>query len=305
MVLFAGFVDGMVVTGEMLRRAFGAASGAGTGVSNSTSLKVTALAVPGAGVQVAPGGGQIESPYAADERQVYTVGNTTTTAVSVPQNQSDSAVTWQVFVRVYDPQYPGDPQKEPEFLVQSATPVGRPYMWLATIVLPANTAAVQQSHIIDRRQLVAARSDRKPYVYNPTGQHTLMQRESFLAWPGGASWNVTIPKWATTAIIRAEIANARMDAVASTATQKVASGAFRAVLGSLQCEPGWYSEESIPTTKRFHMVALDEVAIPLSMRGTTQVLQTQAYADTSATGFAITDAVSAAMIDIDFREGLT
>lgn len=212
----AGFIDGARTSGEVLRRNTWIATRGATGVATASSLKVVALGTPGGAVIISAGGGVMATMFAdAAGIQSYTVANDSAYNLPVPANGTGSAVTWQVIVRVRDPQYagettPADPLTNnytvPELV--STVPTGRPYLWLATIVVPASTAAITNAMITDRRILASPRFQPEPMrVVNPS-VNSDMYYNPYGNWPLASNLYQQIyrvPLWATMASVKITI----------------------------------------------------------------------------------------------------
>jgi len=203
----AGFIDGARVHGETLRRALYASTSGATGVTRAGDLAVIPLAVPGPAVTVTAGGGVIATRFTdADPGQSYSVSNSGPLQVDVPANESASPKTWEVILRVTDPQYAGeptpeDPTEDAYSVVElvPALPTTKPYLWLATIKLPASTGTVQRGHITDRRSLALPRSSRvlKTFDVPESDQFLQASSSSYQQWPASMNFAVHIPSWAT------------------------------------------------------------------------------------------------------------
>lgn len=197
-----GNPDDEGVSADVVRFAFWASTSGATGVGQAGDLRVTATATPSGSIYVQRGAAIIESAFTSS--QSYAVMNDAAVQVAVPANNSASAVTWQVIVRVFDAQYPGEPDNTgiPSVLLVGSLPAGQTYIHLATITMPANTAIVAQSQIADRRDMVNPRrktDNRMAYVGSE--QPLAATVESGEQWPNEGLWTVAIPKWATKATI--------------------------------------------------------------------------------------------------------
>lgn len=193
-----------------------------TGISRPGDMAVTPLTVPGNAVMVAPGGGSIESTYAGASGQSYTVSNTQSATVPIPANEGSTAVTRYVGVEVNDPQYagayPSDKANGPynKFVVRSSLKQGtHPWLPLASIRMPANTATVTSSMITDIRELAnprrVERVHARPRVSADNGsQQNLRARTSDGGeyFPGGGgsanTFQVDVPDWAVMMIVEAD-----------------------------------------------------------------------------------------------------
>lgn len=160
-------VEGGRADAASARRLAWAATSGASGVTLPLDLKVSAYAVPGAGVNIGVGGGVVESTYAgAGACESYQFANDATTQLSVPGGLP-SVTTYYVIVRVDDFHYnqspaPADPLTynyvKPDVVTSGAlSSVTDPYILLAKIVLPANTAAITNAMITDLRTVANPR----------------------------------------------------------------------------------------------------------------------------------------------------
>lgn len=143
------------------------------GVVGPGDLKVTALSVPGAGVQVAAGGASILNRVSSQEAYTARNPNADTTSVKIAATGSSGGRSYLVILRVDNPyidgnaQAPADPVKGPYdyFDVIAGVPAGTTRLQdiaqyagvsaitLARIDLPASTGTVTNAMITDLRVL--------------------------------------------------------------------------------------------------------------------------------------------------------
>jgi hypothetical protein len=267
-----GFVDGSRVNGEMLRRAMWIATRGTYGVATGDSFKVVALGTPGAAVLINPGGGAVTTAFpGAPVIQTYTLGNDAAVNLPIPANNSGAAVTWHVIVRVRDPQYagetvPGSPQTDTYNTVEavSALPSGKPYLHLATIVVPANTSAITQAMITDKRILIAARSQQEAARVLTFSSNNDMPVSVYANWPTESNkyrQSYTSPPWASQAFVKVTAAG-----VYATGTAPIYGGMRLMFNGSASQHAILYSEGS---PNRLTVVGMWALDIPANLRGTT------------------------------------
>lgn len=194
----AGFIDGSRVPGEMLRRLAYAATKGETAVLLPTDLKVSAQSVPGASVVVNAGTAVIVSGFANAGPQSYVIANDAALTTPVPT----SAGTWNVYVIIRDPQYPGqsippDPLTDDytDILVAATPPTNQPYMHLATIANPAGAGAITDAMITDKRALARPRTESGEVMLFPASNIN-MSKTGYQSWPL-SGFAVTVPTWAT------------------------------------------------------------------------------------------------------------
>ena len=195
-------------------------TGGAEGVSNPGALKVRATQTPSNQVRVAPGGALMLSPW--DEGQTYNFRVAKEALVDVPASSSLGANTWFINAWVNDPNKPGGttPDSVPfgpyAFLTCDAEPKGDfPHYTPAKIVVPADTATIEDDYITDLRKLAQPKRESvtlgRPSVRADVGPESdLATREADGGeyFPGGAGYfnvfRVDIPEWCTQIKIRPE-----------------------------------------------------------------------------------------------------
>lgn len=204
-------VDGGRVDAAAARRQAWVATKGASGITSPLDLRVYALAVPGAAVNIRTGGGVVESTYAtAGACESYAFANNATYQLPVPGGLP-SSTTYYVIARVDDWHFnqsspPADPLTatyvRPDLVTSGAlASVTDPYIRLAKIVLPANTATVTSAMITDLRTVATPRSDRA-MVIRPAhaGDTGLALNESMPAgenFPDIGLSDIDVPSWAT------------------------------------------------------------------------------------------------------------
>lgn len=145
------------------RRVLWLATSGASGVRGPSDLKVSAYAVPGSGVNVRTGSAVIESTYVAGES--YDLPNNATEPVEVPGGLASQTI-YYVIARILDPEFntslpnptPDQTFNRFDVITSSAlAAVTDPYVTLAKIVLPANTATVTNAMITDLREVANPR----------------------------------------------------------------------------------------------------------------------------------------------------
>ena len=294
-----------------------AASGGLQGVIGSDAFKVSQLPSPGAAVRVSPGAATILNAYGGGAHQSYLVRGATNSDVSISPTGSASGRSDLVVIRVTDPQYggaaPPDPANGPYVsfhviqgvaagtaVVPSGT--GYPAVPLARIDIPANTSAITGAMIKDVRELplpmtkrdVFARPSSGPASANPVDPTTMV----YARWPDAAFATVTVPSWATRAIIRADVNNY----IVKTGW---VHGRVNIRLGSqpLSTEIGSFDEQWNNDSYRSSVAVVTDMAIPPAIRGTQQVLEIRAV-KTSGTGIADADEFTTTWFDVQWIQGV-
>lgn len=275
---------------DVARQLLYAATGGKQGVGGPGDLKVTALNVPGAGVQIAAGGGTILNRVAS--QQSYGVRNPTTDvdSVKVDATGSGSGRSDLVICRVDNPyidgnaQVPDDPAKGPynRFDIIPNVPAGTRSLQeldqhkglsaieLARIDIPKSTGTVSNAMITDLRSLTAPRSEPQIVNATPTDYYVTLAAGQWKPFPQNPITGIQVPSWATHARIRAETA---MKYISGNAYAN-----FRAYIGpaGAQGTSNLFTDLVIDTTtgagsyrQPFIMPSNGYFPIPASMRGTT------------------------------------
>lgn len=190
--------------------AYAATNGA-TGINAATDLRVTALPTPGAFVRIMPGGGVMLNRYPGGGQQSYTVRNPSATDVDVSATGSAGGSTRYVILRVDDPEFGGQapanvvtgPYVRP-VLVSSITNLAYPFVALAKIVQPANTATITQAMITDLREMANPRSPERTMYVAPVATNIYLSNTAWVDFPG-VTENIRVPTWATYAVVTAQI----------------------------------------------------------------------------------------------------
>lgn len=283
MALYSGFIDGSQVTGEMLRRALYASTGGNTGISRPGDLKVTAQTTPGSTIRVARGGGVIATSFSdADPGQSYAVSNTASTSIAVPANTGTVTKTWHVIYKVRDPQYqgeviPSNPATDSygDLLVVDTLPSARPYLYLAQLKVPGQTATITNAMITDKRQLAQPRTERilKARAINTDDTQTLTESNpaaNFKDFPASEDFEMYVPEWVrqfrvVVTYYNFKIVTPGTNRSAFTVDMKLPSGANLKTLN-----PGYSNVSSNDTgTNRTTTGLADTFTIPAEWRGQT------------------------------------
>lgn len=252
-------INGALLGSSLARRAEYAAVGGAEGVVQKNDLKVTELAVPGVGLLIEAGVGLVNNGYQTNPNETYVVSNPSThTIPEVEMPAADaSARSFLVVVAVGDPDFSqtghpwmgsDDPPvgQEQSFdyvrptLIQVANSsvttldVSYPALVLARVDIPANTSTITDSMITDLRTLARPRQSQEAFV-SPGGTWTNGAPRYIPAGSAFADWGpqeflpqVTVPEWATRAILIVHVNGVRFNDQSSNIAGKV-----RAQLGSV------------------------------------------------------------------------
>ncbi|MGL3804725.1 hypothetical protein ACSYDW_01370 [Paeniglutamicibacter sp. R2-26] len=207
-------IDGAKLSAAQARAQAFKETGGARGITLPGDLKVTALPTPGAAVRVAPGGATLPNDYPGGAGQSYGTLMVSAEDVNVPATGSSGGATSYLIQRIIDPEYGGnlgneDPltfRYDPFVLVPSITNLNYPFVPLAKIVQPANTATITQAMITDIREVAKPRRRTEMRVLQLTGVQGAILGNTGAFPDGGQTWPVEteaawgeiyIPSWAT------------------------------------------------------------------------------------------------------------
>lgn len=234
-------INGALLGSSLARRAEFAALGGAAGVVQKDDLKVSQLDVPGIGVQIAPGVALVSNKYQAIPNETYVASNPSVHIIpsdSMPAS-NPSAKSYILAVVVGDPDFS---QVGHPWMPSTGVPAGQentfqyvrptlievaagattlagayPALPLARIDVPANTTTITNAMIVDLRKLARPRQEQQIFV-SPGGTWT---DASPVRIPSGSAYGdfgsgqflptVTVPSWATRAIIVASINGVKVD----------------------------------------------------------------------------------------------
>lgn len=232
-------INGAEISAALARRALYAEARYG-GVVKKGDLKVSQLAVPGVGVLISEGVGLVLNDYQDDPNETYVVSNPGTH--TIPEIEmpaaSPSAKSYILAVVVGDPDFDqaghpwmgaDDPAPGEETTFQYVRPTlievsagatslnaSYPALPLARIDVPPNTTTITNTMITDLRHLASPRSEQTIQV---SPADTWTNADPRYIGPDGdwrdwgvvdyAPW-VTIPSWASRAIVVASVNGIRI-----------------------------------------------------------------------------------------------
>lgn len=194
------FVDGLRYQAQSVRNLSFLAANGTTGVATPDSLKVTATATPSGSVIVYAGTASVVGYN--NRAEAYIVTNDQAVTLPIPANNTASTVYRNVIFSIRDPQFAGMPALSGptdiagDLQVVGTLPTDRPYLRLAHIPLPANTATVTNAMIANQRQLAMPRSYTRTYVHIPSYINPIGVEYEQIA---GAQPSFYCPPWATNA----------------------------------------------------------------------------------------------------------
>ncbi|GAA1361358.1 hypothetical protein [Brevibacterium luteolum] len=272
---------------EGARLALHAATSGARGVAGPDDMRVTALPVPGGAVRVHTGAGVTPNDYIpGGGAQAYAMREESHTDVPIPATGSGGGATRYLIARVQDPQYAG---AEPEDVVNGPynhyAIVGSkdghkfPYVPLAKIVQPANTATITNEMITDVREVANPREKTVRFPRPVVNQHidgyshVLRHRrngtghgrgEQFPDSANGGRFDLDIPEWATRMHVDARWTSVRYNGQSSWGAFYLQYVGKDGVWRSTQ-DFGWdVNEGNIYTT---NWLLSDNLFIPYAMRG--------------------------------------
>lgn len=286
------------------------------GVLLPDDCEVAAMAVPSGNVRVLPGSIVVSNTKSNADGEVYLGRNPDDHTVPIAPTGVGVTRSDLVFIRVADPQYADEPAPtsvvdgpyvwpevaagvDPgtttvaEAITQGVLPAGTVGIALARVDMPASTGTVTAAEIVDVRQLPAARSQRRQSTVMPTAGDTLTSA-AYVTWPPEASWSFDVPEWATHAVVHIVGASLKYGATN-------VNGDLRVKLGTETGQSVAYDVEAVSGKERGDFHALDTLAVPTGLRGTTQTLTMQGKRD-SATGGLQSSTTTALIADIEFQE---
>lgn len=291
------------------------ATNADEGVASPAECVPLAMAVPGGQVRIGPGIIVVRNRKPGAFAESYILRNPGDHVVSVPPTGAGAGRSDLVYAVVRDRQYDDEPEPASiaagpynfiervpvaagtrtvaEAISQGALPAGTTAVALARVDLPQSTGTITQGMIADLRTLPAPRTRRRLLSASPTGSVNLTS-STYITWPGSAAWQIDVPAWATHVVVH--IVNAGVLFGTSNAT-----GAFRVALGSLVGQATSYDVASPSGASRADFHAIDTLAIPTTMRGTTQTIAMQGKRD-AGTGTLQSNTYSSLICDVEFQE---
>lgn len=306
------FVENTAASEETLRLIVEAAAGGGEGIVAPTDLRVTALDLPAAAVQIGTGA-MIARRRAAGGSQSYAARMATTELVNVEPTGADGPRSDLIVARVEDP-YGGESWPEP------TDPLIGPYVFtrvisdvppgttsvqdvepdstavtLARIDLPASTSSITAARIVDLRQMARPRSEtRRVYLYAAwTTADELGPVAEWEEFPLGARWVNTVPEWATHCGVHTQITGVRHPDAA------LAKGELRTYLGD---EKGPGMQYLAETAARMTLQAGHTFLIPPEDRGTVIALGVEGKGAVGSAGLLQADLGTVLALDIVFSQ---
>lgn len=308
-------INGATHTADTMRSAYYAQTGGTEGVTRVGDFKVTALPVPGAAVRIAPGGGTLRNRYPGGAGQSYSPRAGSATDLPVSATGSSGGATRYVIVRIDDPQYGGQGAGGKYVyptLVNSVTGLDYPFIVLARIDQPANTATITNAMITDLRKVARPQRWTEQRIHaltagqDSTLSHTGAYPDSGMTWPPAAeaAWGeIPIPEWAT-----------RMRLVMSWSGVRAPAGnafgwtwiqvAPTVNPANVKTQAVRYDTTGSNNSSRIFIMAADERPVPAALRGTSQKFYPRANVDAAVAAGSrlVLDGGSLVKLDVEFLE---
>lgn len=310
-------VDGNSEPGNFLRLMLQSATIGSQGVVGPLDCQVTQTGVASAGIIITPGACVVLGQETTFQGSYYgyNVGNDTTLSISSTAGSIRSDL---IVVRAEDPTWAGSPWGNPasgQILfprvisgVSGSTvvaPGGISAIALARIDIPVSTSIITNAMIHDVRQVAnPQRIFDMQAVTGPGSPSAWSTGTTNVQFPTGATWSIQIPVWATSMVCMWQAS----ELLYQNLGNGVARGWIWPVIGSSITAPtvqfplSLVSMNSSTGPWRHTIGGGGKVAIPASMRGTTQTLQFAQKADGTNTGKMAFDEGSGVQIAYEFQQ---
>lgn len=291
-------VDGNEEDGAFLRQMLQGATLGSQGTVGHLDCAVLAHSpTPTSGIIIGAGSVVILGAESPGQGSYYAINSGQDTTLTIAAT-GGSPRSDMVIARAEDPTWSGSPWGNPAAgqivfprvisgVSSSATsvPGGYSAIPLARIDMPAGKSTVQQSYITDLRQVCNPQRQVSSYAQAGPGsqQNATTAPGPQVNWPPGASWPVQIPSWATTAVVFFQVNEAMFVNIGNG----TARGWVWIAIGPTVTSPVTISNLSLYSTSeagRHTVSGSYNVAIPASIRGTTQNFSFAQYADGTNTG---------------------
>jgi hypothetical protein len=282
-------VDGNAQNSNLARLMLLAATLGQQGVVGPLDCIVNATGPATSGIIITPGNCVVLGQEFTLQGSYYgeNLANDTTLTIAATGGTTRSDL---IVVRAEDPTWAGSPWGGspaaqilfPRVIANVApgtlvAPGGISAIALARIDMPASTSVVQQSYIHDVRGMVNTQALQQQFNFAGPGTAANSGATSTaVQWPTGAIWTASIPSWATFAVFNWEITELIYNSGSGNGT---ARGNIYPVIGSSVTAPtvstpqSLYSMTTSTGTGRHVVAGGGLVAIPPSIRGTSQTIQ--------------------------------
>lgn len=323
-------IDGVLNGVDAARLAVWATSSGAEGVIGVNDLRVRQLNVPGAGVQVAPGGALVLNRSVGGDQQTYTPRLAIPDYPEIASTGSSGGRTDLIYVAIEDPyesgtgfQPPADPEAA-QFVhtrvvsgvsdsvteLQQVPGYSRTTGYaIARVKIPANTATITDAMITNLRRVALPRKDPQMFAKAQTGVGEPITATSTAGevWPNSGVFTADVPKWAT-----------RVQVLATWSQVQCPADADGSAYGRLWIRLGAAGDASTITTQenswdtpdvpkgfsRVTYTVADDIYVPAALRGRSiPVAMMARRANVGAAKDAVkTDAVSGVALQLNFLE---
>lgn len=302
-------VNGATHSAQQFRMLVRDLASAAEGITEGDDLKVTQLSTPGGGVQIADGSGIVRGRVSAFQGS-YAACNTGAATINVASNGAGATRYDMVILRVEDPEYEGTLNPETNNInyfqivsnvssTATTIPGGLTGIPLARIAIPVSTSTITNAMITDLRKVANPRRQRDLVTQSPASISTgIGSSTSWSYFSTSAGVNVTIPDWATKAIVKIDISPLRY-----------ALGDFWGKIGatfgsSLTTQDVSLDDNQGTGVRRIPAVIADTLTIPDAYRGTTQLLRVRAAGLNAGQAARLyVDSGTSIAYDVQFEEG--
>ena len=292
-------VHGAKHSADVFRQAFHDSTGGAEGISTPTSFHVRQTATPSNQVRVRAGGAIILNSYQGGAGQSYAVRNMSDTFVDVPASDSTGSKSYYIIVRISDPQFAGSAPSDPTVgpyvfmeCVPQSTTITDPHLKLASVVVPASTATIINSMITSMRDLAQPKmltvNRSRPLNLDDVETLTMTDASGERFPNAGGGQNIFVPEWATRAIIETEwlMINERPGNAYGAVWVEygpLASGGDTRQYSTQRFR--WNTQAGSDSARGIWKVS-DDVPIPASLRGSSQVFSMRGYLTYTSAGSA-------------------
>lgn len=305
-------VDGNTEDASLLRQMLQGATLGSQGTVGHLDCQVNASGPATSGIVIGAGSVVVAGAESPNQGSYYAanIGTDTTLSIAATGGSERSDL---VIARAEDPTWSGSPWGNPAAgqivfprvlsgVASGATavPGGYSAIPLARIDMPAGVSVVQQSYIHDLRQVCNPQRQVSSYAVAGPGSQVNATTSTIQAnWPPGATWAVQVPSWATTAVVFFQV----NEALFVGSGNGYARGWLWVAIGPTVGSPVVISGFSLYSTAeagRHTISGSYNIAIPASIRGTTQNFSFAQYADGTNTGTLGATEGSSALMMVEF-----
>lgn len=278
------------------------------GVIEPGGLKVAPLAVPGAGVRVAPGAASVLNRYPGGSLQAYAVHEQVQQEVAIAATGSSGGRNDLVIARVRDPEFATSPSPGATFEVIQGVPANAgaayvealpyPALALARVAVPASTATITAGMITDLRSLARPRKDTwAGFSQVPSAQDLVANAPALAPWPASFTPSVPIPAWATHANVKATLTG--VYAITSAVV-----GITRLMLGSLAAPDVTYDTPATtsPADPNTTVIIMGATLDVRALAGTSQTMQVLGQRTSGTGALRLQAGRSSVMFEVEFVE---